>query len=184
MSRVRSPSPAPTSAVIHAEVAHHSAQARRWARSAALVQGLCKFADETAQITPSTRGDRCATRSGSRSGVRVGQHRGPGVCPGRSAACADPVRHVDPADSRRRERRYCPGARGGHGCELINERRQGPTTRLTLTQIVYTSCKVLLEATWLSAQAVITFRGDTYRVMSLRHASRRERRLYGEAFNE
>ena len=40
------------------------------------------------------------------------------------------------------------------------------------------------EATWLSAQAVITFRGDTYRIMSLRHASRRERRLYGEAFNE
>ena len=119
-----------------------------------------------------------------RSGVRADQHRGPGVCPGRSAACADPVRHVGPADSRRRERRYCPGARGGHGCELINERRQGPTTRLTLTQIVYTSCKVLLEATWLSAQAVITFRGDTYRIMSLRHASRRERRLYGEAFNE
>ena len=103
---------------------------------------------------------------------------------------------------------------------------------MTLTQIVYTSCKVLLEfdpakdrqnqrkhgislarfadmdeATWLSAQdtrreygeerwvffglidgvlhsAVITFRGDTYRIMSLRHASRRERRLYGEAFNE
>ncbi len=63
------------------------------------------------------------------------------------------------------------------------------------------------EATWLSAQdtrreygearwvffglidgvlysAVITFRGDAYRIMSLRPASRRERRLYAEAFKQ
>ena len=67
---------------------------------------------------------------------------------------------------------------------------------MTLRQIVYTSCKVLLEfdreERWVFFglidgvlhSAVITFRGDTYRIMSLRHASRRERRLYGEAFNE
>ena len=69
----------------------------------------------------------------------------------------------------------------------------GADDGLTLSHIVYTSCKVLLEfdpakdrqlIDGVLHSTVITFRGDTYRIMSLRHASRRERRLYGEAFNE